>query len=86
MIGAAHKQAIVTLVERKSVYALSARVSNKTPDLVSEAVITQLNPVTPLVKTLTFDNEKEFAEHKRIDTALQSTTYFADPFASWQRG
>ena len=29
---------------------------------------------------------KEFAKHARIDTALQSTTYFADPFASWQRG
>jgi IS30 family transposase len=29
---------------------------------------------------------KEFAEHQRIDTALKSTTYFADPFASWQRG
>jgi len=42
--------------------------------------------VTPLVKTLPFDNDKEFAEHARIDTALQSTTYFADPFASWQRG
>ena len=29
---------------------------------------------------------KEFAEHSRIDAALNSTTYFADPFASWQRG
>ena len=86
VIGAAHKQAIVTLVERKSGYALIAKVSNKTSDLVSQAIITQLNPVTPLVKTLTFDNGKEFAEHARIDTALQSTTYFADPFASWQRG
>jgi IS30 family transposase len=53
---------------------------------VSQAIIIKLNPVTPLVKTLTFDNGKEFAEHRGIDTALQSTTYFADPFASWQRG
>lgn len=35
---------------------------------------------------MTFDNGKEFAEHQRIDKELQSTTYFADPFASWQRG
>ena len=35
VIGAAHKQAIVTLVERKSGYALIAKVSNKTSDLVS---------------------------------------------------
>ena len=38
------------------------------------------------MKTLTFDNGKEFAEHSRIDAALNSITYFADPFASWQRG
>ena len=73
VIGAHHKQAVVTLMQQTS-------------DLVSQAIITKLNAVTPLVKTLTFDNGKEFAEHARIDTALQSTTYFADPFASWQRG
>ena len=86
VIGAAHKKAIVTLVERKSGYALIAKVSNKSSDLVSQAIIIKLHSMTPLVKTLTFDNGKEFAEHARIDAALQSTTYFADPFASWQRG
>ena len=86
MIGAHHKQAVVTLVERKSGYAVIAKVINKTADLVSSAIISKLSPMAPLVKTLTFDNGKEFAEHARIDTALQSTTYFADPFASWQRG
>ena len=74
------------MVERKNGYALIAKVSNKTSDLVSQAIITQLNPVIPLVKALTFDNGKEFTEHRRIDTALQLTTYFADQFACWQRG
>jgi len=76
----------VTLDERKSGYAVLAKVKNKTSDLVSSAIFTKLNAVTPLVKTLTFDKGKEFAEHARIDTALQLTTSFADPFASWQRG
>ncbi len=56
VIGSAHKQAVVTLVERKSGYAVLAKVKNKTSDLVSSAIITKLNAVTPLVKTLTFDN------------------------------
>ena len=76
----------MTLVERKSCYAVIAKVINKTADLVSSAIISKLSPMAPLVKTITFDNGKEFAEHSRIDTALKSTTYFADPFASWQRG
>jgi IS30 family transposase len=86
VIGAHYKQAVGTLVERKSGYALLAKVRNKTSDLVSSAIMAKLMPLASLVKTLTFDNGKEFAEHSRIDTALQSTTYFADLFASWQRG
>lgn len=66
VIGAAHQQAIVTLVERKSGYAVLAKIRNKTSDLVNSAIIAQLAPLTQLVKTLTFDNRKEFAEHQHI--------------------
>ena len=38
------------------------------------------------VKTLAYDNGKEFSEHARIDEALGSMGYFARPFASWERG
>ena len=85
VIGAHHKQAVVILVERKIGYAVLAKVKNKTLGLVSSAIMTKLKPLTPLMKILTFDNGKEFAEHSKIDIVLQSTTYFADPFASWQR-
>ena len=86
VIGAGHKQAIVTLVERKSGYAVLMKVNHKTSELVSAAVIKKLEPIRDRVKTITFDDGKEFAEHARIDEALGSTTYFADPFSSWQRG
>jgi len=36
--------------------------------------------------TLNYDKGKEFADHARIDAELGSTGYFADLFASWQRG
>ena len=85
-IGAGHKQAIVTLVERKSGYAVLMKVNHKTSELMSSAVIKKLEPIRDRVKTITFDNGKEFAEHARIDEALGSKTYFADPFSSWQRG
>ena len=86
LIGATHKQAVVSLVERKSGYTLITKVSNKTSDLVSQAIITKLNAVTPLVKTLAINNYKEFVHHSRINIALQSSNYLADPFVSWQRG
>ena len=86
VIGANHKQAIVTVVERKSGYAVMAKVSNKTADLVGAAIIEALNPLKARVKTLTYDNGKEFSSHAEIDKALGTTGYFARPFASWERG
>ncbi len=86
VIGAAHQHAIVTLVERKSGYAVVAKVYRKTSEQVSAAIIKRLTPLASRAKTITFDNGKELAGHKLIDQSLGSTTYFADPFASWQRG
>ena len=86
LIGKSHKQAIISLVERKSGYAVLAKVKNKTADLVSNAIIDRLRPIQNAVRTLTYDNGKEFTDHATIDKALGSTSYFADPYSSWQRG
>jgi IS30 family transposase len=86
LIGKSHKQAIVSLVERKSGYAVLAKVQNKTAYQVSTAIINRLKPIKNTVRTLTYDNGKEFADHATIDKALGSVSYFADPYSSWQRG
>ena len=86
LIGKGRKQAIVSLVERKSGYCLLAHVPHKTSEAVSHSIIRLLQPIKARVSTLTFDNGLEFARHADIDQALGSTSYFADPYASWQRG
>ena len=73
-------------MERKSGYAVLAKVENKTAALVSTAIIKRLKPISKRVQTLTYDNGKEFADHATIDRALGSTAYFADSYSSWQRG
>lgn len=86
IIGKNHKQAIVSLVERKSGYTLIRKVKRKTAAAVSRAVISLLAPYREIVHTVTSDNGKEFAEHERIAEALQADFYFAHPYASWERG
>jgi len=86
VIGANHKGAIVTMVERKSGFGVIVKVAHKTSDLVSRAIVEGLQPFANRVKTLTYDNGKEFAAHIQIDQALNSTSYFARPFASWEPG
>jgi IS30 family transposase len=86
LIGKGHKHAIVSLVERKSGYSVLAKVANKTAVSVSAAIICRLKPISSRVRTVTYDNGKEFADHAVIDKSLGSTAYFADPYSSWQRG
>ena len=45
LIGKGHKQAIVSLVERKSGYAVLKKVTKKTSELVSSAIIKGLKPI-----------------------------------------
>ena len=65
---------------------MATKVDRKTAEQVSAAIIERLKPMAARVKTITYDNGKEFAAHKAIDQSMGSTAYFADPFASWQRG
>ena len=86
VIGKNHRQALVTLVEHKSKLTLIAKVTHKTADAVSRAIIRLLKPLSSWVHTLTADNGREFAQHQKIAQALNAKFYFAHPFASWERG
>lgn len=86
IIGKNHKQAIVTITERKSKLTLIRKVKRKTADLVEKAVIDLLKPIKELVYTITADNGKEFTNHSSISKTLKADVYFAHPYASWERG
>jgi len=86
IIGRGHKQALVSLTERKSRLTLLAKVKRKSADLVSHSVLRLLEPVIEKVFTLTSDNGKEFAKHQEIAAALRADFYFTHPYSAWQRG
>lgn len=86
IIGKGHRQAIVTLTERKSRLALLRKVERKTAQAVADAVIDLLKPFSQPLHTITADNGKEFADHERIANDLHADIYFAHPYSSWERG
>jgi IS30 family transposase len=86
MVDSYCQGALVTLVERKSGYLKMARVWHRRAGLVCSAVTRLLEPLKPLVETLTLDNGKEFYDHRLISDALKIQCYFARPYAAWQRG
>ena len=86
VIGKRHQGALVTLVERKSLYTVIRAVLRKTAGAVRAAVNEALTPHKDRVHTLTYDNGREFADHKGMAKDLETKIYFAHPYASWERG
>jgi len=87
ILGAGQKGAVLTLVERKSMLLLAAPLSGKHAHNVAQATIDLLGNLAPQWRrTITFDNGSEFARHQDIEQAIGVKSYFADPYASYQRG
>jgi IS30 family transposase len=84
IIGRGHKEAIVSLVDRKSKLTRLAKVTHNTAALVARAITTRLAALT--VKTITSDNGREFAHHQQVAAQLKADCYFAHPYSSWERG
>ena len=75
---------LVTLVDRKSGFTRALIVKHRTAKAVA-AAINRLLRDDPC-ETLTLDNGSEFADHKKVAERLKVSVYFAEPYASWQRG
>jgi IS30 family transposase len=86
VMGANHKGALVTMVERSTAYTLIGHVKRKTAEGVKEEQIRCLEPYREDVITLTTDNGREFAKHEQVADTLDVSIYFAHPYASWERG
>ena len=86
IIGKAHKQAIVSLTERKSGLALIYKVDRRTKENTEDAIKRLLSSISGQVHTITSDNGKEFANHEKIAKRFKCDFYFAHPYSSWERG
>ena len=61
VIGKGRKGALLTLVERKTLYTVIARLGGKQADLPAQATVKSMQAHQGQVHTITFDNGLEFA-------------------------
>jgi IS30 family transposase len=86
MIGADRHHCILTLVERKSGFAIIRKMSSRTADCVSVAALPAIRQHMQNFKTLTLDNGTEFHDYKTLEDHSELLCYFATPYHSWERG
>jgi len=86
IIGAKHKGAITSMVERKTKLTKLVLLDGATSEATKSGIIARLEPLKDHVLTLTSDNGKEFASHRKISENLDAEFYFCHPYHSWERG
>lgn len=76
--------ALVTVTDRYSRLVKAKVIKNKTAEVVEKALINLLKNERCL--TITSDNGKEFANFENVAKKLKCGFYFANPYASYERG
>lgn len=85
--GNKHSGYLVTLVERKSGYALVGHIPRNTKEAFRLCVERLLAPLPGhLKRSLTLDNGPEMADFEELEKHTNMLIYFAHPYHSWERG
>ncbi len=86
IIGANHKGAILTLIDRKTLFTKLTLLKGKDAKQITRKIIKKLNRYKPYIHTLTSDNGKEFSFHEQIAQTLQIQYFFTHPYSSYECG
>lgn len=82
-----HKAGVNTLLERKTGFFLVTKVSDKTSDATTKAVVSRMNQLPKQFKhTLTTDNGTENSDWQNLEKQTGLQTFFAHPYSSHERG
>ena len=88
IIGAGHRSAIGTLVERATRFTILLHLpTDHTAEAVAAAMLAAMAELPAhLRRSITWDRGSEMAGWQDISLELQSPVYFCDPHSPWQRG
>ncbi|MFT8872272.1 MAG: IS30 family transposase [Sporolactobacillus sp.] len=81
------KACLATFVERQTRYDQALLIPGRTAEAMNAAVETMCARFpSDAFQTATVDRGQEFAKSDALETERSLKFYFADPYASWQRG
>ena len=86
VLGAPDQHCVVTLVERVTGVTLIGKLRYRRAADVNKRVIELIEAHPDLFLTITVDNGPEFHSYKDVENATGVRVFFANAYASWERG
>jgi IS30 family transposase len=86
MMGKSHKGALLVMTDRATMHTNLHLLKKRQSRKVSKVIIKKLSQLEYPMHTITFDNDKAFANHMDIATILNVKTYFTRPYTSQDKG
>jgi IS30 family transposase len=86
VMGSVMRHCVLTLVERKTGFAIIKKLRARNTDEVTRAATRAIRRHCRNFKTLTLDNGTEFHNYAVLEQRFPVKVYFATPYHSWERG
>ena len=87
MMGSNHKSALLVMTDRTTLLTMIEKLKSKNADEVYQKMNERLTRFNACwIKSITFDNGKEFAQHEKIAKDINVKTYFTRPYTSQDKG
>ena len=87
MMGSRHKSALLVMTDRATLVTMIEKLASKNAEEVYQKMNERLSRFSGCwIKTITFDNGKEFAQHAKLAKDFNEKTYFTRPYTSQDKG
>ena len=87
MMGSNHQSALLVMTDRATLVTMIEKLESKHAGHINKKIIKRLSQVSSCwIKTITYDNGKEFAKHYEIANRFNVKTYFTRPYTSQDKG
>jgi IS30 family transposase len=87
LVSRQSKAALLVSVERKTRFSFIGKLDQKTAESNKACLLDQLLPMpSHLTRSITYDNGSENTEHEMVNHALGTSSYFCNPYHSWEKG
>lgn len=84
--GADRRHSIVTLVERRTGFAIIKKIESRTVAEANRVILEAIRDNWWRFRSITFDNGFEFMGYRELEEEGRIKCYYANPYHSWERG